>query len=204
MRSLHPQNQHRVVFPLCHPYPPPYNCSPDITLFPTFQDSRDQTFHTMSPFNLTGDILLPLIRQIHNGTLPGPAAVGARDTVVADLSSPSARHVTIGAITVLGIFFTCLFVYCMCRTGGKAAGVPDLEADPALAPGHVYGHNNESTSYVLGTLRSDRRSGRPSFQHVEDRASGNRYTGGSTVARPAPAVTRHSDVDDETPPPPCK
>lgn len=166
----------------------------------------DQVIDTMAPFNLTGDLLHHLIRQIQNTTLPDPAAIVARDTVVPDLSRPNAKYATIGAIIVFGIIFTCIFVFCMCRLGHKDPDVPDLdlEADPALAPGHVYGHSNESRSYVLGPLRSDRRSGRPSFQHVEDRASGNRYSGGSTVTRPARAVTRHSDAGDETPPPPCK
>lgn len=158
----------------------------------------------MAPFNLTADVLHPLIRQIQNTTLPDHAAVNARDIVVPDLSRPKAKYVTIGALIVMAIFFICIFTFCICRMGEKNPGVPDLEADPALALGHVYGHNNDSRSYALGTLRSDGRSQRPSFQHVEDRASGNRDTGRSTVTRPVPVVTRHSDVGDETPPPPCK
>lgn len=80
--------------------------------------------------------------------------------------------------------------------------IPGMET-PRMPSGHVYGHD-EAGSHQLTRLRSGRE--RPNRQQAEDRASnGSESTGQNTVARPTPVVTRDSDGQEESqPPPPCK
>lgn len=156
----------------------------------------------MPPLNLTRDVVSPLIREINDSTIAKFTATDAHEPIAEDFTQPRRNSAKITAIIVTVVILGIIFVILMrtaCQKSSDDADPENPAEDPALAPGHVYGHDYVA-SHALDTLRYGRSLDRPSFQHVEDRGSG-----GSVVARPAPAVAHGSDEQDEPlPPPPCK
>lgn len=155
--------------------------------------------------------MAPLITPAHGKLIMPPstnnisAAVGA---IIATRAIPddSDQSNTDGNKTTMIILFTffgfaILASFFLGFTGRITSGF----APRRMPSGHVYG-NNAAGSRALNRLRSGRRLERPNRQQAEDHASnGPESTGQNAVARPTPVITRHSDRQEESPPPPaCK
>lgn len=158
----------------------------------------------MAPFNVTGDVISPLMHALNNSANANDTTITARDPSWTDIPTNSTHknnYKTTAAITAIGLILGIIFVYLVCRCMARVAASP--EHDPPMPLGHVHGQDNAS-SHALRPMGSDWSFQRPTFQEIEDRASGYQGSEAITVPRPAPAVNRASDRQDASPPPPCK
>lgn len=113
------------------------------------------------------------------------------------------HHTRKTAIIVSAIFLGSVLMFAIiCKIIERATSTSGREP-PGQPSGHVYGHD-EAGSHELTLLGSGRE--RPNSQQAEHGTSnGPKSTGQNAVARPTPVVTRQSDRQNESPPPPpCK
>lgn len=197
----------------------PISCTPNLICFPAhvqafhtiasraIQQSSKHSINTMAPLNITGDANSPLLPASNSSAAADNTTIATRDPYWPDHSTGSTDytreidHKTTAAAIIVSVILAIILAIIFYRCMQRILVGSDPDPDPALAMprGHVYGHDNAS-AHEMRPMRSGSSYGRPAFREVEDRAAGS---GGSTVARPAPAVTHPLDGQG-TPPPPCK